>query len=327
MNNNVQTLTIINVQTVQGSEFERYWRNHIQRVQTNKGEFIDRGVTNYYKTPGHDWSKHIGQTLEVKIMPQAGKPYTWIEPTKNTMIPSKPKFESTQKSADKKCSLVVEQVKIISGGEIESNWKNDMQVVYTSQGKFIDTCTVKYHGKKGCDWPKYVGKKVEVIIKQQEGKSYAWIDLENTSESKLDVLATDDPAIANLRVLVNKLLEVSEKLPTLQNHSDWSEAIGMYAKNVNDFLENVVNRFLQLENLAKEEKINQSIGKLRDSISRELINDMHFLNTFRNRIIHSGDRELFESPVEKQAYFTNDAIAVYTKAKLLLKNLEKKLTM
>jgi len=321
------SVVIKSVRTVRGSEFERFWGNDIQRVVTDKGEYIDRGVTNYYQTPGYDWSKLIGKNVEVYISEQTGKSYKWIEfiSSKSTYetptIHNKVSFTRANREEERK-SLKILDVKVYPGKEIESNWKNDMQVVYTDHGTYIDTTPVVYYKKKGCDWASVVGKTVDVVIKKESDKEYAWIDF--AADNGLDVLGTHNPAYGEIRQIVSKMKEQSINLKNADQFSYWQDYIQLFSTSTNNFLEKIVIEYTQLFRLHKQEKINQSITQLKDNLDKDLVNDLHFLNTFRNRLIHKEDRKLFKNPSDEQEYFTNDALACYTKAKLLLQQLEDK---
>ena len=62
--------------------------------------------------------------------------------------------------------LKIKQVKIVSGSEINKNWKLPMQKIFTSKGVFFDnTINVKFEDYLApFNWTNVIGKELEVVI-------------------------------------------------------------------------------------------------------------------------------------------------------------------
>jgi len=75
--------------------------------------------------------------------------------------------------------VTIQNVEVVSGQSLEAYWKNHMQVVYTDQGKCIDTMTDVYYLKQGHDWRKEIGKTIDVVIKDSKG--HRWIEPAKTT--------------------------------------------------------------------------------------------------------------------------------------------------
>ena len=62
---------------VKGSSLQPYWQRDMQRIETDKGDFID----NIPKNGGFDWSSKIGKFVTVyKINESCG--YRWLNKIK-----------------------------------------------------------------------------------------------------------------------------------------------------------------------------------------------------------------------------------------------------
>ena len=70
------------------------------------------------------------------------------------------------------CSYKILNVEIVSGNELCSYWKSDMQEITTDKGKFIDNLAVK----GGYDWKQEVGKTVYATVNKSKG--YNWLSME-----------------------------------------------------------------------------------------------------------------------------------------------------
>jgi len=85
------SITIKKIEIHNGQEFSgANWKSPMQVIYTNKGIFLDNiigkcfGFSNI-KWKGIDWSKHVGQTVEIIIVNCIGK---MIEPSKYQTVTS-----------------------------------------------------------------------------------------------------------------------------------------------------------------------------------------------------------------------------------------------
>jgi hypothetical protein len=75
-----------------------------------------------------------------------------------------------------KMEIAIEKVESHTGKEFQGTpWKHQMQVIYTNKGLFIDNSPGKCFGRagimwKGIDWSQHIGKTVEIIAVNCEGK-------------------------------------------------------------------------------------------------------------------------------------------------------------
>jgi hypothetical protein len=74
-------INIISVRIVSGKELNRRWNSPMQRITTDRGEFIDNMPEKqfgYYNVanPGFDWKTKIGQSVEARIISYAG--HEWL---------------------------------------------------------------------------------------------------------------------------------------------------------------------------------------------------------------------------------------------------------
>lgn len=81
----METFRIISVQVVNGNSLYRTWKSNMQKVQTDKGEFIDNapGYGPFDPkwraagaSPGFDWKSKIGENISAVIREARG--YKWI---------------------------------------------------------------------------------------------------------------------------------------------------------------------------------------------------------------------------------------------------------
>jgi len=72
----------------------------------------------------------------------------------------------------------IEDIEVIPGSELNSNWQGDMQRVFTDKGIFIDNIVNPGNPTltPGFDWPSVVGRTIEATINQS--KNYYWISKE-----------------------------------------------------------------------------------------------------------------------------------------------------
>ncbi|MDP3010076.1 MAG: AAA family ATPase [Methylococcales bacterium] len=74
----IDRIKIVNVTIVNGSSFRPNWRRDMQRIETDKGIFID----NITKYNGFDWKSRIGEFVtDYKIIKSCG--YNWLNKTNN----------------------------------------------------------------------------------------------------------------------------------------------------------------------------------------------------------------------------------------------------
>jgi len=72
------SLEIIEVLQVKGSELNPRWKSDMQVIRTNKGEFIDNAVESTYK-PGYDWSLLENDSIPLSsVYFNESNGYTWI---------------------------------------------------------------------------------------------------------------------------------------------------------------------------------------------------------------------------------------------------------
>jgi len=69
---------IISVEIKAGSSFERGWKSSMQKIQTDKGVFIDNMLgKSFGGWIGHNWSNEIAQTVIANEVTHSG--YKWLE--------------------------------------------------------------------------------------------------------------------------------------------------------------------------------------------------------------------------------------------------------
>ncbi len=78
----METHKIISVEIVSGSSLNNNWQNDMQKIETDKGSYIDNmegGQFGFFKdaNPGFDWSSKIGKTVEkIKVFHHGG--FKWL---------------------------------------------------------------------------------------------------------------------------------------------------------------------------------------------------------------------------------------------------------
>ena len=79
-----------------------------------------------------------------------------------------------------KKEITIKKVEIIDGKRFEgTTWKNEMQVIYTNEGLFVDNVEGKCFKRpnrssiswKGINWKQYIRKTIQIIIVDCAGKT------------------------------------------------------------------------------------------------------------------------------------------------------------
>jgi hypothetical protein len=145
---------ILSVKAVSGRTLNPNWKSAMQKISTNKGEYIDNSVDSSY-SPGHDWSSEIGSYVDADINNSRG--YKWLS------------FNYTSNNSSSSNKLKILKVTRVPGSTLKPYWKGDMQEIKTNQGKYIDSYD-------NCDWSDYIGCPLDddyYYIKNSAG--YEWL--------------------------------------------------------------------------------------------------------------------------------------------------------
>lgn len=93
----MDTYQIISVEIIDGNTLNQRWRSPMQKITTDKGEFIDNEPLKQFgkNSPGFDWKSKIGQTVQAKIVINSNQKWLSIESneakkTKKPVVPTDP---------------------------------------------------------------------------------------------------------------------------------------------------------------------------------------------------------------------------------------------
>ena len=145
---------ILDVKVVSGRTLNPRWKSAMQKISTNKGEYIDNAIDSDY-SPGYDWSDEIGSYVDVDVNRSRG--YEWLS------------FNCSSDNYSSGNKLKILKVTRVKGRTLKSYWQGDMQKIKTNQGTYIDTYD-------NCDWSDYAGCLLDdddYYIKNSAG--YEWL--------------------------------------------------------------------------------------------------------------------------------------------------------
>lgn len=138
----IKKIRINDVIIVPGNTLQRYWKKEMQKIFTDKGDFIDKLPSN----EGHDWKQEKGKLLSVEIVKSSG--YEWITPCPNEIISEE--LEDTFSDEEE----VIEAEDLPSDYELNQNIelkeaydciKNDVPVIFLTGGAGTGKSTfIKY---------------------------------------------------------------------------------------------------------------------------------------------------------------------------------------
>lgn len=106
------------------------------------------------------------------------------------------------------------------------------------------------------------------------------------------------------------------------NIHDWTDKIKIIGTTIGHFNELIVKNLSFKYSTDYHHSLSDSINELKPHLSKNIINDLYFLNKFRNKIVHYKDynssemdyTDLTNANDTTRKYYTNEAILAYNKA-------------
>lgn len=130
---------------------------------------------------------------------------------------------------------------------------------------------------------------------------------------------------------INNITLPEQHLTTLKKHlanieycniHEWTDKIKIIGTTIGHFNELIIKSFTNKYSTAYNHSLSDSINELKPFLPKNIINDLFFLNKFRNKIVHYKDynslemdySDLSNANEATRKYYTNEAILAYNKA-------------
>lgn len=138
-----------------------------------------------------------------------------------------------------------------------------------------------------------------------------------TTLSKVSSLQEVNSSEQHLNILKRHL----ENIENCNIH-DWTDKIKIIGTTIGHFNELVVKKLAYKYSTDYHHSLSDSINELKPHLSKNIINDLYFLNKFRNKIVHYKDynssemdyTDLTNANEATRKYYTNEAILAFNKA-------------
>lgn len=154
----------------------------------------------------------------------------------------------------------------------------------------------------------WVGVDIVILTLSVISLFYLFISRFKKDDSEIDTI---EKQIEELKKNCNNLEKLSK--------NDWQDKIKIIGITIGHFNENLVRKLAEKFNTQIHHSLSESINELRPHLNKTSIDDIHYLNRFRNKIIHFKDYNHTDfvdfSNIDSQTkqYYTNESKLVYLK--------------